>query len=488
MYVYSGSNFHAYHFPSSINPVPLAYLTAKSNGLTEQAEEILAQAGKTEDEIEMPEAASQSLHVPQPVIQLQDNNWPLLTVSRSFFEGSFSLDQKNDQQTAAPGLQFTDDIEDIEEAGGDWGADDENEVTGISQVPHGGDEDDLEGDDEEGGWDIDTDIKIQMQEQTQAPLETTEFVAPTAGTSESSSWIQSSPLASDHIAAGSFETAMQMLNRQVGIVNFEPLKSRFMAIYQASRASLSGNPNIPSMWVYLRRNQEDSDPRRSLPAVAHNFQNLITANLQPAYNAFTKGRFAVATTQFKTLLHSLLFTVVNTPAEAEEVKQLVGICREYLLGLSMEQKRRSIGASPDATKQALELAAYFTHCQLQVPHMQLALRQAAKLCFKNKNFSSASTFARRLLELAPVTTVANEARQIQAACERTPTDEIKLGYDQYNPFVVCGISYEAIYKGSPKADCPYCSTSYLPEHQGKVCTVCEVAQIGSQGSGLRVTA
>ncbi|KAG2172138.1 hypothetical protein INT44_006607 [Umbelopsis vinacea] len=469
-----------------VGQLPLAYLTAKSNGLTEVAEDILAQAGKTEDEIELPETFGQPLQVPQPVIQLQDNNWPLLTVSRSFFEGSFSLDQKNDQQAAAPGLQFTDDIEDIEEAGGDWGADDENEVTGISQVPHHGDDDDLEGDDEEGGWDMDTDIKIQMQEQSQAPVETAEFVAPTAGTSESSSWIQNSPLASDHIAAGSFETAMQMLNRQVGIVNFEPLKSRFMAIYQASRASLSGNPNIPSMWVYLRRNQDD--PRRSLPAVAHNFQNLITANLQPAYNAFTKGRFAVATTQFKTLLHSLLFTVVNTPAEAEEVKQLVGICREYLLGLSMEQKRRALGASPEATKQALELAAYFTHCQLQVPHMQLALRQAAKLCFKNKNFSSASTFARRLLELAPVTTVANEARQIQAACERTPTDEIKLGYDQYNPFVVCGISYEAIYKGSPKADCPYCSTSYLPEHQGKVCTVCEVAQIGSQGSGLRVTA
>jgi coatomer protein complex subunit alpha (xenin) len=81
-----------------------------------------------------------------------------------------------------------------------------------------------------------------------------------------------------------------------------------------------------------------------------------------------------------------------------------------------------------------------------------------------------------------------QARQIQSACERTPTDEIKLGYDQYNPFVVCGISYEAIYKGSAKADCPYCSTSYQPEFQGKVCTVCEVAQIGSQGSGLRVTA
>lgn len=476
-----------------VGQLPLAYLTAKSNGLAEQAEEILAQAGKTEEEIELPEISGEKLSVPQPVIQLQDANWPLLTVSRSFFEGSFSLEQQNENQMAAPNFAFNEDIDNIEEAGGDWGEDEDSEVTGIAPAPHlGGDDEDLEGlegDEEDGGWDLDADIKTQMDaEHSQAAVqETAEFVAPTAGISEAASWTQNSPLATDHIAAGSFETAMQMLNRQVGIVNFEPLKSRFLAIYQTSRASLSANPNIPSMWVYLRRNQEETDPRRSVPAVAHNFQTLLTANLQPAYTAFTKGRFAVATTQFKNLLHSLLFTVVNTTSESEEVKQLVGICREYLLGLAMEQKRRAIGVEPEAAKRALELAAFFTHCQLQTPHLQLALRQAAKQAFKAKNYNTAAIFARRLLELAPPSTVANEARQIQSACERTPRDEIKLDYDQYNPFVVCAISYEAIYKGSPKAECPYCQASYLPEHEGKVCTVCEVAKIGSQASGLRVT-
>lgn len=66
-------------------------------------------------------------------------------------------------------------------------------------------------------------------------------------------------------------------------------------------------------------------------------------------------------------------------------------------------------------------------------------------------------------------------------------DEIDLAYDQYNPFVVCNITFEPIYKGSPKSDCPFCHASYKPEFQGKLCTVCEVAQIGANATGLRVT-
>jgi coatomer protein complex subunit alpha (xenin) len=74
-----------------------------------------------------------------------------------------------------------------------------------------------------------------------------------------------------------------------------------------------------------------------------------------------------------------------------------------------------------------------------------------------------------------------------AVCERNLQDEVQLEYDQYNPFVVCGLSFEPIYKGSPKSTCPYCQASYKPEFQDKLCTVCEVSQIGSAATGFRVT-
>lgn len=52
------------------------------------------------------------------------------------------------------------------------------------------------------------------------------------------------------------------------------------------------------------------------------------------------------------------------------------------------------------------MAAYFTHCNLQPIHMILTLRTALNLFFKLKNYKTAASFARRLLELGPKPDVA----------------------------------------------------------------------------------
>lgn len=54
------------------------------------------------------------------------------------------------------------------------------------------------------------------------------------------------------------------------------------------------------------------------------------------------------------------------------------------------------------------MAAYFTHASLQPVHMILVLRTALNLFFKLKNFKTAATFARRLLELGPKPEVAQQ--------------------------------------------------------------------------------
>lgn len=56
----------------------------------------------------------------------------------------------------------------------------------------------------------------------------------------------------------------------------------------------------------------------------------------------------------------------------------------------------------------LQMAAYFTHSNLQPVHMVLVLRTALNLFFKLKNFKTAATFARRLLELGPKPEVAQQ--------------------------------------------------------------------------------
>ena len=78
------------------------------------------------------------------------------------------------------------------------------------------------------------------------------------------------------------------------------------------------------------------------------------------------------------------------------------MAREYLLGVSIELERRRIAQEePDNVRRSLELAAYFTHCQMQPPHLQIALRSAITTFARANNNGTAAKFARRLLELNP---------------------------------------------------------------------------------------
>ncbi|KAI8339598.1 coatomer protein alpha subunit [Chlamydoabsidia padenii] len=504
--LYLGDTEERIRLLQDVNQLPLAYMTAKANGLTERAQAILAAAGKTEEDINL---GSMTLKpsIPRPTVttQLEDPNWPLLTVSKSYFETAFtnSVDDGSNNLATGPTFKFDDSIDNMGDIDGEWGADDDVlDLAGGRSKNNNIDDDlfdagdqeplDIDGDEEGGGWGLDDDdIKgdIDAEISRAAAKESADFVPPTFGTSESAQWIQNSPLAADHIATGSFESAMQTLNRQAGIVNFEPLKNHFLSIYESSRAYLSPMASNPPLQFHLRRQPNESTIRTSLPPALYNVDNL-SRMLQVGYRLFSSGRLAAISVQFKTVLHAALFTVASDQKEADEVGLLIDICREYITGVALEQARRSITAAaasdPKQQKRALELAAYFTHCQLQSAHLQVALRQATKQAFRFRNFSTASQFARRLLELAPAAAIAEETRKIQAACEQNMGDETELAYDQYNPFVMCCITYEPIYKGSPKATCPFCEASYKSELAGKLCTVCDLAQIGSQASGLRV--
>ena len=87
----------------------------------------------------------------------------------------------------------------------------------------------------------------------------------------------------------------------------------------------------------------------------------------------------------------------------EQVKELVTLCREYIIGLTMEtERRRLVAESPEGnTTRNLELAAYFTHCKLAPSHVQLALRSAMGVFSKAGNHATAAVFARRLIDSNP---------------------------------------------------------------------------------------
>jgi hypothetical protein len=120
-----------------------------------------------------------------------------------------------------------------------------------------------------------------------------------------------------------------------------------------------------------------------------------------------------AVDKLRAILLSVPLMVVDTKQDETEAVQLREICMNYLVGLTMESVRKDLPkANIEQQKRICEMAAYFTHCNLQPIHQILTLRTACNLFFKIKNFKTSGSFARRLLELGPKPEVAQQTRKI----------------------------------------------------------------------------
>jgi len=241
--------------------------------------------------------------------------------------------------------------------------------------------------------------------------------------------------------------------------------------------------SAPILSIAVERgwNESLSPNVRGPPALIYNFSQL-EEKLKLGYKSTTAGKLSEALTIFTGILHTIPLLVVESRREVDEVKELIIIVKEYVLGLKMEIARRELKDDP---KRQQELAAYFTHCNLQTPHLRLALQMAMRVCYNAKNLSTAASFARRLLETNPSNEQqAKQARQIIQAAERNMTDAIELKYDFRNPFVVCGATYVPIYRGQKDVSCPYCSARFVPDQEGQICNVCELSVVGTDASGL----
>ncbi|KAJ7035460.1 hypothetical protein C8F04DRAFT_1344342 [Mycena alexandri] len=289
---------------------PLVYLTAKTNGLDELAQEILELTEADVDDV-------RSFGLVRA--ELFDR-----VLANGSLEAGIEPAYVNGDTAAAAGASSALDV---------WARDEETHE---------------EIDPEEGGWELDADgggyqgAELVDDAEEEAAVEEN-LPGSTPGASEIEHWTRNSPLAADHVSAGSFETAMP-LNRQLGIINFVELKPLFLAIYRSSHI-----------------------PHTRLPLCVE---------------------LAQAQTVFRSILRALLLW-----------RDLVTPGREYLLGVCIELERRRVVEEPDNVRRNLELAAYFTQCKMQSPHVQIALRGALSVFAKANNQADAARFAKRLLEL-----------------------------------------------------------------------------------------
>ena len=172
---------------------PLAYLTAKTNGLDALAAEIIQAAGLTEADLEdVPKFGATKLKPPPIVTPTTNLNWPSISTDENFFDKAL--------------------------ANGDLeGGDAEPHVNGVnanasSALDAWAKEEEEEEDVHDGGWGIEgEDVEGDAFDEVE-PLPEDEDLGPgtTPGTLETDHWVRNSPFAVDHVAAGSFDSAMQV--------------------------------------------------------------------------------------------------------------------------------------------------------------------------------------------------------------------------------------------------------------------------------------
>lgn len=354
--------------------------------MTEEAESILEACGLTEDQIVLP-SLEEPLKVPHPIVPSFKSNWPVKAAGHSSFEKALLGEVgAGDEEAAADGFEV-----------------EEDEVEAVLA------KDNLDEEEDASGWDLGDDINVEEDVEF-VNVESTEAGA---GSSEADLWARNSPLAADHVAAGSFDTAMQLLNRQVGAVHFAPLKDRFLEIYKGSKTYLPASTGLPPLVNYVRRTTEETDSRKVLPIIPRDLETVASVDLQEGYAAMRSNKLEDGVKVFKRILHTLLVNTVSSEIEVEQAKKIITTAREYILAMSIELERRTISTStPEGLKRSLELSAYFTIPKLEVAHRQLALMAAMKLAFANKNYNSALGFANRMLANGGSAKLLDQVRQL----------------------------------------------------------------------------
>lgn len=457
---------------------PLAYATAKSNGLNELAEQILNESGVSLDNISLPKETEINYNYEslKPINKLtkENINWPLKEAKLSYFEQILNGDVSNLK------------IDDNEEEKHNINESSNNDIDLIDDDI----DDEIDGNVEDA-WDLDDDEELDVEldiDNTEInELNDEELIEISKLPKEIRNWIKNSKTAGSYISAGKFEIAANILNKQAGIKNFQPLKERFMEIYTSSKLSISTidenkeleNNNLP---VYINSSSINEDKPLGYVPGYEELEKLV----QEGYRLFKSNQLEESIKIFRKIIY-IIATLSLTNEEDEEEKEekcfeILKICKEYILGLTIELTRRSLPV--DEVKRNLELASYFTHVKLQPSHRLNALQVAMKENFKAKNYNMASYFASEFLKIMSNGSRAEQAMKIQAKSDSIATDAIRIDFDPFEEFEICAGDLVPLYSDIVREK--ILGVAYGSRWKGKICNVTEISEIGATGSGLRL--
>jgi coatomer protein complex subunit alpha (xenin) len=260
-----------------------------------------------------------------------------------------------------------------------------------------------------------------------------------------------------------------------------------LGCYLGSTVSLPGIPGSGNITIPLMRNDAAGHPGNdSLPRISYTMKHLV-AGIRSGYRFFQSGKFNDSMNSFKDVLTKIPLVVTDNRNEANEMKEMLAICREYITAIRI---KGAMAEASDDPVRSTELSAYFTHCNLQPVHLLLALRSAMGTAFKHKNFILAASFARRLLELPDMSSERNAGLRVKATkvlqkSEQMARNEHTLNYNESAAFVIDCKDFVPIYQGEPSVKSSYCGASYKGSNmKGKLCATDGFCAVGVETIGL----
>ena len=404
----------------------LAYLTAATNGLEEQAAQLKSQL--EEEGLPVPTVAASAALLTPPIIVNQCANWPLKELPCSQFD-KLMREADTVQDTEA----VFDSLEDSPR---------DAEVEADVPSPESVDEMELS-DSVDSAWSDDLDFGSESEE----PEEPAESLR--CGASVISQWSQSS-LAHDAAAAGDVASAARLLQKQLGLARVTALRSGLQNAFLSVQAVAAGFPGCPPLATPVLRSVTPP-----LPFTSANLAS-ATAQMKKVLKAFQGAKFDEVVEQARTLLQSVPLCVVNSREEEVELRSYVDYAREYLLAARL-----------DGVKNRGDVATLLE-------------------AFKNGNFIDAAGFAKRILSHSDIASPKNAS--LEAKAKKVLAKSTKEGRNTVAvPSCEGAIESEELVslgKDVKTVSCPFCKAVYRAEKKGAVCCMCELSKIGEDTIGL----
>eukprot|EP00948_MAST-09A_sp_MAST-9A-sp1_P002680 g2680.t1 len=287
--------------------------------------------------------------------------------------------------------------------------------------------------------------------------------------------------------------AMGLLTRQLGITNFKPMKEAFTAALDGATMYSPSAPlqlfDVQSSCLVRGASPDEDDGLQADEPSPTLTVSALERSSEKGTEFFRGGKFQLASYVYKNILYTAPLIVANTEEEENRLKDVIATARELIGALQCMKFRKAFDAQNDSKQdvtvaRSLELACYLTHFNLDPVLLNKVIILATKLAFKSKNFITANNLAQRGRVL--VNESSKEFKNYQKVIKNSQKegqDRLKIEYDPRKPFQICNNTFVALPHGTALV-CPYCQATYAPSEKGKLCSVCDMAEIGKRTIGL----